>query len=1391
MDENTVTKTDIEATTSKENMTAAETYRKTSKTSTVVEPSALARGAFASHEVARCTVSGVLQGLGFETVKAQIGLLRVLLLRRIADEALIANLKPQGSQQQSWLDTHKAGYAYYSKSLTIVKRLQQRSHTDAYLAADKSFEPLLACEVSVAGFRRWLLHGLQLRCLRQTFHREIPGSDTLQRWCETGQPVGRRADGVSALIEQDIIAPLGLLCGISWPQLPANPAVPVGLIIHGGLEDTVGRRIQYLSHLVSYRERLGEGAAPWPVFYPSNPRGLFAHEPSVAVLLGTWFARTYDTTYAARWGSQLAIEERIRTVLQSADYEKTPWYEAEALLRLKTAIKRALGLGEADPWPTGGYVRQLRTQGGSAWQAFERAGHGHLVDWPSAFDMVERHLDALMATQPALSGRLVLHSLPLYVENNTGKHALANTEDSLLAVYAELQEEGIGHVIAVSDNEGHQTRYQQAQTEGVLGRAGIVVSTVSPGALTWRLDTALDNLAKTVYVQQAYGPAAYISPEHRREHRARRHTVYSPRTGHGLEWPADTVTDNINTLPSLPGPQAVAAGLHSRIRCAHNAPFYGALLATYWSLYPDRDAMAALSEHWYGHRGALDALWGYTGSGSNPLATQRIQKDLPTTVEGISRSLARPLWVWKAGEGVRFVRQARGANHSLSQCPIMLAEEADGGWWLWMKATQVPAFVASDAHRYIPLLTPVLPMTAAIKPEGIPSRRAYPTLAAAQEALAAAEVALTEGDKEAACQQYALALKQSNERALVDRSSGKAADKENRWLQIASVLGLAAYYGEGLVDNEKRDDGKSVARANPLLTVHQARVYTWVWGLYRYGLAIVDATLESSSMLSLSPQEKSTLNRWKVDLLSYSHAYFVSLMSPDTAAERLSHWCAVVKRQQGYRKALDQLRKDTGDALATLNKCRPWLVPTTEAEAFQGVTRATLREEGQTYAEAVEGVYDVIRQGMVALTGKVFEDAVNDVGPAPCGYSLVGLGSLGRGDMTPYSDLECVLLIEKDTPPIRDYFRRVSAVFQGWVIQLQETILPTLVISVLNHEHGQEGDFYDHGLYIKRGWSLDGSMSHASKTPLGRLGTDKKPWCVELIQTPAVMVGYSHYWSDVYEGHHLADMLHTTVPIIANAAGAALYSQFTDAVSTQTRAQSDELASLRQRRALRTLQEDMLTFDPRIQFNKEDGTPVEIKKGLYRLPTLLIQGLAVLAGCASHCTGLAELDYLQSEGIVSESTYPLLRLWLTLAKVARLQIYLGHGAQQERQGFVGKSPFDRSSLVSRRVTQGKDPVSVGLMVCWYQVALPVYGTVNDAIFLDRLLPGSRFHVSIGDNISARPRLLDWLDLTTLESSFTAAPAMLTKICRRLWLLDTALYWVERWLQALKCEQHAQ
>ncbi len=81
-----------------------------------------------------------------------------------------------------------------------------------------------------------------------------------------------------------------------------------------------------------------------------------------------------------------------------------------------------------------------------------------------------------------------------------------------------------------------------------------------------------------------------------------------------------------------------------------------------------------------------------------------------------------------------------------------------------------------------------------------------------------------------------------------------------------------------------------------------------------------------------------------------------------------------------------------------------------------------------------------------ALLSTLIAEIQSLLGAPPVKWACIGLGSMSRGEMCPYSDLEFAFLLEKNTEEALKYFRTLSQILELRIINLGETSLSHLCL---------------------------------------------------------------------------------------------------------------------------------------------------------------------------------------------------------------------------------------------------------------------------------------------------------------------------------------------------------
>ena len=295
---------------------------------------------------------------------------------------------------------------------------------------------------------------------------------------------------------------------------------------------------------------------------------------------------------------------------------------------------------------------------------------------------------------------------------------------------------------------------------------------------------------------------------------------------------------------------------------------------------------------------------------------------------------------------------------------------------------------------------------------------------------------------------------------------------------------------------------------------------------------------------------------------------------------------------------------------------------------------------------------------IMAGLGQFCEDVM---GKPPCEYAIAGMGSLARMEITPYSDFEHIILLNEDKnyKSYLEYFRWYSTIFHTIILNVQETIIPSLYIKTLNDKYCKLGNWY-FDAYTPRGISFDGLMPHASKFPLGRIQhTKDKPFETELIKPVNEMLNYLSSEENLKNGYHLADILTKTCFVFGNKD---VFKQFETSVKNYLKItpKPKRLEEVKQQ-----VKDDLDNYSTRFRLaNLKSQNTLNIKQLIYRSTTIFIAALARIHNISAN-SSFEIINEMQKLGEATIITRDKLHYAIAIACEIRLKVYSKSKSQND------------------------------------------------------------------------------------------------------------------------------
>ena len=307
---------------------------------------------------------------------------------------------------------------------------------------------------------------------------------------------------------------------------------------------------------------------------------------------------------------------------------------------------------------------------------------------------------------------------------------------------------------------------------------------------------------------------------------------------------------------------------------------------------------------------------------------------------------------------------------------------------------------------------------------------------------------------------------------------------------------------------------------------------------------------------------------------------------------------------------------------------------------------------------SIECLQNKITADYTNIMAKLAKICNKIMGKAPCKFVIVGMGSLARKEITPYSDFEHVIVLESEldgkNEQTLNYFRWYSVIFQIILIHLGETIIP----SVLNDTNSKLGSwFYDD--VTKSGVCFDGTFPWASKYPLGRQQfTKDKHWKTELIKSVPDMLNYLNHEQSIKNGYHLSDILTKICYVYGDES---VFQEFQFGLNAILLKQNENI----KHEVLKQIVDDLENFSIRSVLLKiTDEGNYNVKKDVYRVTTLFIAALGRLNKISAFsCFDI--IRQLAETHVISCATEHSLMYAIAIACEIRLRWYMVNKRQKD------------------------------------------------------------------------------------------------------------------------------
>ena len=352
------------------------------------------------------------------------------------------------------------------------------------------------------------------------------------------------------------------------------------------------------------------------------------------------------------------------------------------------------------------------------------------------------------------------------------------------------------------------------------------------------------------------------------------------------------------------------------------------------------------------------------------------------------------------------------------------------------------------------------------------------------------------------------------------------------------------------------------------------------------------------------------------------------------------------------------------------------------------------------YYECMKGISLWCSEEMAKQASTIIKESVHILqSTPPCDFTAIAIGSIAKGEATPYSDLEFMFLIGNKTPDIEQYFERLAITVYFLVGNFGETKLSYMAIDELR------GWFDDRA---KNGFKIDGLADGAGNIPTGN-GTPFKHNHF-IVTSQDLADRYQHVLNNPVEKEalrgDLTAMLAYMKPFYSHSKNSPLFQNVEEKIKSHTKdgAVNKKRTTINMKMLATDVQK--FNFEPSHELIRK-GFNADVKRELYRFPAILLLDTCIALNIIGKSSwhSIAQLHDSKCVEYMSSCFSPM----MSIATYIRLACYLYHESHDDRMS-VAQSASQKAQVL-HHMKQNSDvrrwhiPVELYSKLC--EVMLPL------------------------------------------------------------------------------------